>query len=82
MRGTPTSRCLEPLRAFTLQRTVSASPAKQIFLRLMRIVEDNGSGFALPSQTLYLSRDRGLDEQRRGDAEQRARRWRGRGEVL
>jgi MscS family membrane protein len=47
---------------------------EQVYLRLLRIVSDNGSALALPSQTVYLGRDRGL-----GGA---GRSWRERREVL
>ena len=37
-------------------------------LRIMEIVRDSGTGFAFPSQTLYLGRDSGVDAARgRGD---------------
>jgi len=35
---------------------------EDLLLRIMQIVEQSGSGLALPSQTLYLGRDRGLDQ--------------------
>ncbi|HJQ98527.1 MAG TPA: mechanosensitive ion channel family protein [Candidatus Polarisedimenticolaceae bacterium] len=34
---------------------------EDLFLRFMEAVRDAGTGFAFPSQTVYLSRDRGLD---------------------
>jgi MscS family membrane protein len=38
-------------------------------------VEQAGTGFALPSRTLYRSRAIGLDEARREAAERRVREW-------
>jgi MscS family membrane protein len=49
---------------------------EDVFLRIMDIVEASGTGFAFPSQTLYLGRDGGLDEQKTRDAESRVRAWR------
>jgi MscS family membrane protein len=37
---------------------------EDIFLRIKDIVEASGSGFAFPSQTLYMGRDDGLDSER------------------
>jgi MscS family membrane protein len=42
----------------------------------MDIVEQSGSGFAFPSQTLYFSRDTGLDKDKTTAAEQQVRQWR------
>lgn len=42
---------------------------EDILLRIDDIVSEAGSGFAFPSQTLYLSRDGGLDDEHRQDAE-------------
>ena len=44
---------------------------EDIFLRMKNIVEDSGSGFAFPSQTLYMGRDDGLDDKRTGAAVKR-----------
>jgi MscS family membrane protein len=38
---------------------------QELFLRFMRVVEDAGTGFAFPSQTLYLGRDAGLPQIKR-----------------
>lgn len=45
-------------------------------LRIMDIVERAGSGFAFPSQTMYLGRDTGLDESQVQAAEEAVRTWR------
>ena len=49
---------------------------EDIFLRIMDVVRDCGTGFAFPSQTLYLGRDGGLDTERTRRAEEEVRRWR------
>jgi MscS family membrane protein len=54
---------------------------EDLLLRCMEIVEQSGAGFAFPSQTLYLSRDGGLDEGKRDEAENVVRRWRDKGEL-
>jgi len=47
----------------------------------MDVVSDSGTGFAFPSQTLYLGRDGGLDAERQRDAERRVEAWREAGEL-
>ncbi len=49
---------------------------EDLLLRCMDIVEESGSGFAFPSQTLYLGRDGGLDQERTHAAEEATRRQR------
>lgn len=49
---------------------------EDVMLRMMDVVEASGTGFAFPSQTLYLGRDRGLDEERSRAAEARVASWR------
>jgi MscS family membrane protein len=49
---------------------------EDIFLRVIDLVEASGTGFAFPSQTLYLSRDSGLDAERRKVAEAEVKTWR------
>lgn len=48
---------------------------EDILLRALRIVRDAGTNFAVPSRTLYFSRDPGLDSERRGEVESRVRAW-------
>jgi MscS family membrane protein len=50
--------------------------AEDLNLRIMDIVAASGSGFAFPSQTLYLGRDGGLDPERAKGAEEAVRAWR------
>jgi MscS family membrane protein len=54
---------------------------EDLLLRIMEIVESTGSGFAFPSQTLYLGGDDGLDESRSRAAEAQVRDWRERREL-
>ena len=54
---------------------------EDIFLRLMDIVEASGTGFAFPSQTLYLGRDTGVDDERQAETERAVAGWRERNEL-
>ncbi|MGB7148911.1 MAG: mechanosensitive ion channel family protein [Terriglobales bacterium] len=49
---------------------------EDLLLRIMDIVEDSGTGIAFPSQTLYFSRDSGLDKEKAAAAEQQVQHWR------
>jgi MscS family membrane protein len=49
---------------------------EDILLRLMEIVTNAGTGFAFPSQTIYLGRDSGLDKAKAEQAEAKVRDWR------
>lgn len=49
---------------------------EDILLRIEDIVLESGSGFAFPSQTAYLSRDKAPDTGRRSAAEASVARWR------
>ncbi|MEM9238343.1 MAG: mechanosensitive ion channel family protein [Pseudomonadota bacterium] len=49
---------------------------EDILLRVGKIVEDSGSGFAFPSQTMYLSSDGGLDEAAQSRSADETARWR------
>jgi len=52
---------------------------EDVFLRVMDIVNESGTGFAFPSQTLYLGRDGGLDPKKTGKAEAQMRQLRDEG---
>ncbi len=52
---------------------------EDVFLRVIDLVEASGSGFAFPSQTLYMSRDIGLDASRKQAAEAAVNEWRKQG---
>ena len=49
---------------------------EDLLLRIMDIVAKSGTEFAFPSQTLYFSRDAGLDKEKTGVAEQQVQQWR------
>ena len=42
---------------------------EDLFLRMADIVDEAGSGFAFPSQTAYLARDAGVDDDKKATAE-------------
>ena len=48
---------------------------EDIFLRVIQIVKDAGTGFAFPSRTVYNIRDQGLDAERQQDVEAQVRSW-------
>jgi MscS family membrane protein len=49
---------------------------EDVLLRIMDIVEKSGTSFAFPSQTLYFSRDSGIDKEKAIVAEQQVKQWR------
>lgn len=49
---------------------------EDILLRMADIVNESGSGFAFPSQTLYYRRDTGVDEEQSQKAEASVEHWR------
>ena len=49
---------------------------EDILLRIMDIVDAAGSGFAFPSQTVYLGRDGGIDKQKAELAAREVQKWR------
>src|SRR5205809_1099076 len=51
------------------------SVREEVFLQVMDIVNESGTGFAFPSQTLYFGRDTGLDPKRTVKAEAQVRQW-------
>jgi MscS family membrane protein len=54
---------------------------EDIFLRIMEVIEGSGSGFAFPSQTLYMGKDDGLKAERVREISDRVQQWRERKEV-
>ena len=54
---------------------------EDILLRIMDIVDAAGSGFAFPSQTVYLGRDTGVDKQKAENAAQEVQTWREEGQL-
>jgi len=49
---------------------------EDLLFRIMQIVEDAGTGFAFPSQTVYLTRDTGLDKEKGEVTQQQVQKWR------
>jgi len=45
-----------------------AAVREDLLLRIMDVLEDSGGGLALPSQTLYLSRDGGVEKEKADNA--------------
>jgi MscS family membrane protein len=54
---------------------------EDVLLRVGEIVEEAGTSFAFPSQTLYLGRDGGLDTERGDAAIQQVQSWRDTGQL-
>ena len=48
---------------------------EDLWLRVMDIVEQSGTGLAFPSQTLYLAKDQGLDTGKTEAAKAQTRQW-------
>lgn len=44
-------------------------------MRILKIVDEAGTALALPSQTLYLSRDPGVNSEKQQAAERQVREW-------
>lgn len=66
------------LFCYVLTRDVNEFTAirEDLLLRIMNLVEDSGTGFALPSQTLYLGRDSGLGKEKSDAAVKKVAEWR------
>jgi MscS family membrane protein len=54
---------------------------EDVLLRVGEIVDQSGTSFAFPSQTLYVGRDQGIDEERSLEAMQEVNRWRKEGRL-
>ena len=54
---------------------------EDVLLRMSEIVKKSGSGFAFPSQTLYMGRDDGLDVERGETAAKEVASWRKAGKL-
>jgi MscS family membrane protein len=55
---------------------------EDLYLRMMDVIAAAGTGFAFPSQTTYLARDSGNDEERTRAAEERVAEMRAKGELM
>src|SRR5260221_12281132 len=60
----------------TREQAEFSAICEDVWLRMMEIVENSGSGFAGPSQTVHFSRDSGLDKEKAVAAEQQVQQWR------
>lgn len=54
---------------------------EDLLLRMMDVVNESGTGFAFPSQTLYFGKDQGLSKEKSEKAEEKVREWRKKGEL-
>ncbi len=54
---------------------------EDLLLRMMDVVEASGTGFAFPSQTIYLAKDTGLSAEKTEEAEKKVNQWRANGEM-
>jgi MscS family membrane protein len=62
--------------AKTRERNDFFAIKEDVFLRIGDIVKQSGTGFAFPSQTLYLGRDKGVDAELGEKANQEVAAWR------
>ncbi|WP_424494670.1 mechanosensitive ion channel family protein [Salinimicrobium sp. GXAS 041] len=54
---------------------------EDLLLQMMDVVEESGTGFAFPSQTIYFGRDSGLSKEKSQKAEEKVKQWREKGEL-
>ncbi len=54
---------------------------EDLLLRMMDVVEKSGTGFAFPSQTIYLAKDEGVSKEKTDKAEQSVRDQREKGDL-
>ena len=54
---------------------------RDLYLRIADIVRESGTGFAFPSQTVYLASDAGPSESRSRAAEDKVNQWREAGDM-
>jgi MscS family membrane protein len=54
---------------------------EDIFLRVYDIIAEAGTGFAFPSQTIYMGKDNGLDEEAGKKAMEKVQAWRRSGQL-
>jgi MscS family membrane protein len=62
--------------ATTRDRIEFLAIREDVLLRVMELVEQSGTALAYPSQTLYFSKDSGLDTAKSVQAEAQVRQWR------
>ncbi len=49
---------------------------EDLMLQMIDVVEGSGTGFAFPSQTLYMGKDKTMSEEKTREAERKVREWR------
>ncbi len=54
---------------------------EDLILQMMDVVDGSGSGFAFPSQTLYMGKDKTMSEEKTREAERKVREWREKDEL-
>lgn len=54
---------------------------EDLYLRIMDMVSESGTGFAFPSQTLYFAKDDGISEEKSKDVSDKVKEWNERGEM-
>jgi len=71
------------LRVFinTSDRNEFRAIREDIYLRIIKIIKESGSGFAFPSRTIYHSKDNGLDMEQQKEAETQVKAWRAKKEL-
>lgn len=73
------------LEVFSYIKTISNDEFLEIqedlYLRFMEVVEASGTGFAFPSQTIYLAKDGGVSPEKTKAAEETVKAWREAGDL-
>ena len=54
---------------------------EDLYLRIMDLVSESGTGFAFPSQTLYFAKDDGISEEKSKDVSDKIKEWNEKGEM-
>ena len=54
---------------------------EDLLLRIMDVVNESGTGFAFPSQTIYFGKDTGLSKEKSKSAEDKVRQWKEKGDL-
>ena len=70
-------RCYADTTAWTEYRAIR----EDVLLRVMEIVREAGSAFAMPAQTTYFARAERLDAERQGESEEQVKEWTESGEL-
>ncbi len=54
---------------------------EDLFLRFMDVIKSSGTDFALPSQTLYMTRDKGMVSEKAEEVSQKVSEWTSKNEI-